>query len=251
MTACSVRVQVCGRLVIEIAGRRRETALPGRQGRLLFTYLVLRRHDTVVRSELATALWPGDAPTAADAAVYALLSKCRAAVGADLLTARGGVRLALPPDAWVDLEAARDAAHRAESALAQADWSRAWGAAQTSLFVARRGFLPQEDLPWARSVRHELQDLYLRSLEAYTAAALSLGATELATAERAGRELTTAAPFRESGFRLLMRALNARGNSAEALLVYDQLVQRLRDELGVPPSAETRVLHASILRTQL
>ena len=75
------------------------------------------------------------------------------------------------------------------------------------------------------------------------------GGTELATAERAGRELTTAAPFRESGFRLLMKALTARGNSAEALLVYDQLVRRLRDELGVPPSAETRVLHASILRT--
>jgi DNA-binding SARP family transcriptional activator len=89
----------------------------------------------------------------------------------------------------------------------------------------------------------------LRSLEAYTAAALSLGATELATAEPAGRDLTTAAPFRESGFRLLMQALTARGNSAEALLVYDQLVQRLRDELGVPPSAETRVLHSSILRT--
>jgi len=46
-----------------------------------------------------------------------------------------------------------------------------------------------------------------------------------------------------------MQALTARGNSAEALLVDDQLVQRLRDELGVPPSAETRVLHASILRT--
>ncbi|MGZ8803294.1 MAG: AfsR/SARP family transcriptional regulator [Mycobacterium sp.] len=99
---------------------------------------------------------------------------------------------------------------------------------------------------WSRAA-HSPSDL--RSLEAYTAAALSLGPTDLATAERAGRELTTAAPFRESGFRLLMRALTAGGNSAEALLVYDQLVQRLRDELGVPPSAETRVLHASILRT--
>jgi DNA-binding SARP family transcriptional activator len=34
-----------------------------------------------------------------------------------------------------------------------------------------------------------------------------------------------------------MEALTDRGNSAEALLVYDQLVQRLRDELGVPPGA--------------
>jgi len=58
----------------------------------------------------------------------------------------------------------------------------------------------REDLPWTRSVRHEMQDLYLRSLEAYTATALSLGATELATAERAGRELTTAAPFGNPDF---------------------------------------------------
>jgi len=247
MTPYPVRVQICGRLVIEIAGRRRETALPGRQGRLLFSYLVLRRHDTVVRSELVEALWPVDPPNAADAAVYAPLSKCRTAVGPDLLSARGGARLTLPADAWIDLETARDAAHRAESALAQADWSRAWGAAQTGLFVARRGFLSEEDLPWTRTVRHELQDLYLRTLESYTTAALHLGDTELATAERAGRELTAAAPFRESGYRLLMQALTARGNSAEALLVYDQLRQRLRDELGVPPSAETRAVHSVIL----
>ena len=143
MTACLMRVQVCGRLVIEIAGRRRETALPGRQGRLLFTYLVLHRHDTVVRSELVAALWPGDPPTAADAAVYALLSKCRTAVGADLLTARGGVRLTLPPDAWVDLETARDAAHRAESALAQADWSRAWGAGADQPVRGPQGLPPR------------------------------------------------------------------------------------------------------------
>lgn len=249
MAAMSLRVQICGRLVIEIAGRRRESGLPGRQGRLLLRYLVLHRHDTVARSDVVAALWPTDPPQAADSAVYALLSKCRTALGADLLTARGSVRLTLPADAWVDLEVARDAAHRAESSLAQAHWERTWVAAQTCLFVARRGFLPEEDLPWVRPVRHELNDLYLRSLEAYATAALHLGRTELATAERAARELTTAAPFRESGHRLLMQALTARGNSAEALLVYDELRERLGDELGVPPSAETQAVHVGILRS--
>jgi DNA-binding SARP family transcriptional activator len=99
-------------------------------------------------------------------------------------------------------------------------------------------------------VRRELEDLYLRSLETYTGAALNLGDTELATAERAGRELVVAAPFRESGHRLLMHALTSRGNTAEALLVYDDLCRLLRGELGVSPSRETRDLHARLLDGQ-
>jgi DNA-binding SARP family transcriptional activator len=243
-------MQICGRLAAEVGGTRRDHLLPGRQGRLLLTYLVLHRHELVSRAQLAGALWPGEPPEAADNAVYALLSKSRTALGPELLSARGPVRLTLPADSWVDLEAARDAAHRAESALAQSDSSRAWAAAQTSLFISRRGFLPEEDLPWVTPVRRELEDIYLRSLETYTAAALALGGTELATAERAGRELVVAAPFRESGHRLLMHALTARGNTAEALLVYDDLCHMLRSELGVSPSRETRDLHSMIVTEQ-
>jgi pentatricopeptide repeat protein len=54
------------------------------------------------------------------------------------------------------------------------------------------------------------------------------------------------APFRESGYRLLMRALSARGNPAEALLVYDRLQRLLREELGLP-SEQTRRLHGYIV----
>lgn len=243
-----MRIQVCGQLAVEIDGRRREALLPGRQGRLLLAYLVLHRHEAVAHSQLAAALWQDEPPESAGAAVYALLSKCRSALGPDLLSPRGQVQLTLPASGWVDLEAARDAAHRAESALAQHEWSRAWGAAQTSLFISRRGFLADEDLSWTTTIRRELQDIQLRSLEAYSAAALQLGDTELATAERAARDLVTAAPFRESGHRLLMRALTERGNTAEALLVYEQLRRLLRDELGVAPSVESRDLHSAILQ---
>ena len=47
--------------------------------------------------------------------------------------------------------------------------------------------------------------------------------TELAAAERSGRALVEAAPFRESGYRLLMEALAAQENIAEALRVYERL----------------------------
>jgi hypothetical protein len=113
---------------------------------------------------------------------------------------------------------------------------RAWGAAQITLFTARRGFLPGDDLPWIADVRRELDALYLRALEAYAGASLRVGGTELATAERSARELVARAPFSESGYRVLMEALAQRGNVA------------LSDELGVPPSPATRDLHAHLLR---
>jgi pentatricopeptide repeat protein len=75
-----------------------------------------------------------------------------------------------------------------------------------------------------------------------------VGGTELATAERSARELVARAPFSESGYRVLMEALAQRGNVAQALQVYDDLVRLLSDELGVPPSPATRDLHARLLR---
>ena len=241
-----MRIQLCGRVCIEIDGERRESRLPGPQGRRLFCYLALRRFAAVTRSDLCAALWGERPPAAPDAALNALLSRLRTTVQPVLFD---GLRLALPARAWVDIDAARDAIHRAESAIALGAWGRAWGAAQVSLFTARRGFLPGEDLPWIADIRGELDSLQIRALEAYAEASLRVAGTELATAERSARDLVARAPFRESGYRVLMAALDARGNTAEALRVYDSLVRLLSDELGVVPSLPTRELHAELLRS--
>jgi DNA-binding SARP family transcriptional activator len=241
------RIQLCGALAVEIAGRRIEAELPGRQGRLLFTYLVVHRLRPVRRDELIDALWPDHPPAAAEAALRALLSKLRRLLPVDAIGGRSELHVSLPGDTFVDLEDAREAIHRAESALARGDWGRAWGACQGPLFTARRGFLADEDGDWLVALRHELEALYLRALECYALACLGVGGTELPAAERAGRELTTLAPYRESGHRHLMRAHAYSGNDAEALRVYERLRLRLRDELGIAPSADTRELHAQLL----
>ena len=76
---------------------------------------------------------------------------------------------------------------------------------------------------------------------------LGLGGSETAAAERSGRALIASEPYRESGYRLLMRALEAQGNVAAALTVYDELRCRLRDELGAAPGAVTKELHKQLL----
>jgi DNA-binding SARP family transcriptional activator len=62
------------------------------------------------------------------------------------------------------------------------------------------------------------------------------------------RGLVELAPYRESGYRLLMRVHASRGNLGESLLVYESLRQRLREDLGTAPSAETQALHTALLR---
>jgi len=242
------RVQLCGPLVVQRGGENLESRLPGRQGRLLFGYLALNRHRLAARAELVAAVWPNDPPPAADASLNALLSKVRRALGADAVEGRSSLRLRLD-GAWVDVEAAAEAIHRAESSVAQADWGRAWGPSLVALFVAERPFLLDESGDWIDVERRRLAELRLRALECYGTAGLGLGSTELSAAVRAGRRLVELAPLRESGYRCLMRALAAQGNQAEALRVYSGLCDTLRDELGVSPSADTRSVYEQLVVT--
>ena len=65
---------------------------------------------------------------------------------------------------------------------------------------------------------------------------------------RAGRRLVELEPYRETGHCILMDALDRQGNTAEALLVYETLRCRLRDDLGITPSQATQDLHRRLLR---
>ncbi len=243
----STRIQLCGRLVVVWSGERIEQRLPSRQGRLLFAYLVVNRQRPRSRDALAEAVWPVERPGTPDSAVNALLSKLRGVLGREAIAGRDEPRLVLPADAYVDLEASAEHLHEAESATSMGDWHRAWAPARAALHTAERGFLEGNDAPWIEEVRRSLDDTRVRALECVAQVGMGLGGPELAATERAGRALIEASPFRESGYVHLMRALVARDEVAEAMLVYDRLRCALRDELGITPSARVQALHAELL----
>jgi DNA-binding SARP family transcriptional activator len=245
----STRVQLCGRFVVRVRGERVEDRLPGRQGRLLLAYLAARPHRGATRDELEEVLWPHGIPSAPGMALSALISKLRRALGEHTLEGRGEIHLRLDKDAFVDVEAARHAVHAAESLVTAARWWDAYPGAIVAGSIARREFMRGEDAPWIDLVRQEMTDICLRAIECNVRICLEVKGTELPTAERLARELTQRAPFRESGYCLLMRALAERGQPAEALRVYSHLRQLLSDELGVTPSAAAQRLHEQLLRS--
>jgi DNA-binding SARP family transcriptional activator/tetratricopeptide (TPR) repeat protein len=244
------RIQLCGRLSVEIDGTQLADRLRGKQVPLLLAYLVLNRGRHIGRDELIGALWPDQAPVSQDAALRTLLSRLRSSLGAARVAGRDEVILSLPEPVWIDIEAAAAEVQRAFDALERGDARRAWALAQVPLNIASRGLLPGSQASWLEPPRRELEEVHLTALEVIGRAGLAMGGTQLQSAERAARTLIESEPYRESGYVLLMEALAARGNVAEAMRVFDSLRTLLRDELGTLPSGEAIAVHDRLLRPQ-
>ena len=146
------RIHLCGALTVRILGERIENELPGRQGRLLFAFLVSQQGRSVSRSDMVKLLWNGTPPNDPDTALAALLAKLRKSISKDNLIGKQDVRLILPPHTWVDLDVVWSCLHRAESAVHQLDWAGAWGPSQTVAHISARVFMPGFDGPWIEDI---------------------------------------------------------------------------------------------------
>lgn len=250
-----VRIYLSGRMTIEGEGVvLGSNDFPGRQGRAVFAYLVGKRSHPISRSALADAIWSGRPPPSWSASLSAIVSKLRALLsrarldGDAVLRGSGGCyELRLPAGFWIDHEAAANGIHEAEAALEAGDPRRAYGPSAVALLIARRPFLPGEEGRWIEPRRRKLDSILVRSLECRSEIYLWNG--EYTLAAEAAREAVALRRFRESGYRLLMRAHLAAGNSAEALRVYERCRSVVVQELGVNPSRQTKALHSEVLES--
>jgi DNA-binding SARP family transcriptional activator len=245
-----LRVQLCGRLAIERDGAVvREVEFPARQGRRLWAFLTLHRHQPAGRSDVAAAIWGDAIPDAWDEALSALVSRLRRALrpvtgSCHEPVIRGGdgrYVLTLPAGSVVDLERATAALHRAEVLLRQGALGAALAEARVATEIAARGFLNGEDGEWVEGHRRLLAETRAHALECTVNAELARG--NAALAEREAELLVALAPLRESGHRLLMQALEAGGNRGQAVVAYSRCRRLLREQVGITPSPETEQLY--------
>ena len=233
-------------MAIERDGARVETRLPGRQGVLALGYLAAHHDRWITRDELSFALWGDSPPPDAEGALASLLSKVRRVVGPDHVAGRSSLRFVPNGQTMIDVHYAVESLHRAQSHLVAGRADLAWQPSHSALTIARRRFLLGLDAPWIDEWRHRLEELELRAVECHAESSLAIG--EVVDAEQLARLLIQRAPYRESGYRLLMCALEAVGNRAEALRVYEQLRSLLGAELGADPGPEVAAVHLRLLR---
>ncbi|MGH2471824.1 MAG: AfsR/SARP family transcriptional regulator [Candidatus Limnocylindria bacterium] len=249
-----MRVYLTGKVAIE-GGERiiTESEFPGRQGRLLFAYLVCADGRPVPRDTIAELLWPTAPPAAPDAGIAAIVSKLRSLLAraqvttmASIESGLGFYQLRLSPESWIDLSYAAQLVEQAESAARHGDSERAWDAAFLAAVILRRPFLPDERIPWVEKRREEMRTDLVRALEFLCDGWLAR--REHVQAALTASELVDLEPFRETAYQRLMRAHAIAGNRAEALRVYDRCRRLLSDELGVDPSPPTEAVYLEILR---
>lgn len=246
--AWSTRIQLCGHLAIDRDGVRVEARLPGRQGARLLGYLAANLDRWATRDELVDAVWGDGVPPDPSAALASVLSKVRRVVGVERIEGRSSLRFVAADDVLVDMHWAFDALHRAESALRAGDWHGAFHPGHTAHLIGSRTFMMGHEAPWIDAWRARLHEVGLRGLECHVRALLEVPSESRPETERTARSLIEAAPFRESGYRLLMEALERSGNRAEALRVFESLRRLLAEELGTEPDPQTMAMHQRLLR---
>jgi DNA-binding SARP family transcriptional activator len=245
--AWSIRIQLCGQLAIDRDGVRVEARLPGKQGVRLLGYLAANIDRWVTRDELIDAVWGESVPPDASAALASLLSKVRRVVGAERIEGRTSLRFLGGDDVFVDVHWAFEALHRAESALSSEDWHGGYLPSHAAYLIGFRPFLMGHEAPWIDAWRRRVAEVGIRGLEVHTRCLLELPSESRTETERTARRLIQAAPFRESGHRLLMELLERTGNRAEALRVFEDLRLLLAEELGAVPDPQTTAMHQRLL----
>ena len=228
-------------------------ALGSRKARLALHLLALAQGRTVPSGVLAESLWGAAQPTRPDDQLAVLMSRLRSVLGRDRIEHRDGGYL-LRYD-WLD---ATELAHL----LAEIERRRLAGnvigaaaAARIALGLLRggppSGAAPGVGAPsglataappgdWAELRQAEIDRLSARAR--LIAATALLAAGDWMTACDAAAVLLERDPYDEAALRVLLRAYVFGGQTAAALDAYATARERLADDLGTDPSAETAAL---------
>ncbi len=218
-----LRARLLGALEIELNGTAISSS-PSQRPWALFAFLALASRP-VGRGELAVRFWPDVLDQSARASLRSALWALRRQLGDALVVDGERVGLHDSQGIWIDV-------HEFDR-LADIDPDGA-------LELCRGELLEGLDDEWALSARERHRERVIVLLERLAQAAEQRGdvpeAIEL-TRRQIGRD-----PFDEAAHRRLISRLDASGDRAAAMRTYRTMAERLRRELGVAPSSQTREL---------
>ncbi|WP_432070170.1 BTAD domain-containing putative transcriptional regulator [Streptomyces sp. AA1529] len=229
----------------------RPLPLGGQRLRALLAALALRARNRAPASQdtLIDEVWADASPEAqpenAPAALHALVSRLRRALGKDAVESLpGGYRLRIDPERDViDLVRFEELAAEGERALAAGEPERAAAVLREGLALWRGPAVA--DLPDRTSAAARAEALRHTALLRRLTADLALGRAERILPEL--RELVPEHPLDEPLQTLHLRALHESGRTAEALAGYESVRRDMAARLGADPGSELRALHTELL----
>lgn len=219
----------------------------------ILKYLAFRPQQPMSRDVLLEVLWPETAPGIANnrlkVAMHYLRQTFALAVpqrGEPIVLFQDGHYLFNPEvHVWTDVDAFREnwqAGLRLERSGALAEAIPFY---QQAVKLYRGDFL-EEDLfeEWTLAPREELKDTYLTALDKLSHYWFQAG--QLERAIEGWKKIVAMDVWREDAYRHLMVCYSRSGQIGLALHWYNLCLQVLRDQLDLPPAAETVALYKRI-----
>ena len=218
-----VRARLLGALEVERSGAVIDSPVSQRPW-AVFAYLALAQRG-VARGELASRFWPDVLDQSARASLRSALWTLRRQVGDALQVEGERVGMTDGPDVWIDVR----------------EFERLAGSDPASALELCRGDLLEglED-DWAVAARDRHRARVIELLEELAQEAEDRG--EAREAIEFTRRQVEHDRFDEEAHRRLIERLERAGDRAGAMRAYRGLAERLRRELGVAPSRQTREL---------
>ncbi len=235
-----IRVRLLGGLVVEGID---EHALGSRKARLLLKRLAVAGGRAVTSEELIDVVWPTASPTRPNDQLGVLVSRLRRVLGTETIVhSDSGYRLDVD---WLDIDELSTRVEEASSAFGEGRYAAARAAASAAMSVGRGRLLPDDEGAWLDTERAWCDMRVGLAHRIAADAALSAGDANAAAA--ASEAALLADPYDEAALRTLMRAHAAAGRPASGLAAYVRLRDRLVEDLGVVPTAETERLHDELV----
>ena len=228
--------------------------------RAVLTLLVLQADAGLSRADIVDALWAGDPPGTAVTMVHGYITRirgllghgervCAATPGQKRALGWDGARYRLAPGAVEsDLTEFARLAGLARQAAASGDAAQACQRYEQSLRLWRAEPAADIELLQGHPAVIELSQQRTALIVDYAATAGTAGRHEQVLGHL--QALAGRAPLDERAHARLMIALAATGQQAAALGIYENLRQRLDDELGMLPGRELAEAHLRVLRQQ-
>ena len=242
----NLNVRVLGHLEVRSDGRIVGPPIGAVKPRMLLGALAVNANHVMSKDALVDRLWDGAPPTARNL-VEKYVSVWRKVVDdGSLETVGAGYRLNLSAERC-DLLAAEEHLARARRLMADDEVAAAAAALQVAVGLwdpdPEDGVL--HELPSPESTR--LVELYLRTLEEWASASLTMGAADPQVLERLTASLRRH-PLRERLAELTMWSLARQGRQQEAIDCYRTIRRILAEELGQDPGDALNDMHLRVLR---
>ena len=229
---------------------------PARQ-RAVVALLAVHPNTAVRREAIIDALWSGGPPGSAVAVIQSHVSRLRkildgglhGRLGRAVLVSTGtSYRLDVGPDE-LDLLAFHQLAARARHAAAEGDLAVACQQFEQALELWKGEPLADLDVLAGHPAVVGLTQLRASVITEYAQIASGTGLVGRVLPHL--RALAEREPLNERAYAQLMMCLAATGQQAHALQIYEDLRQRLDDQLGVRPGPELADTHLRVLRQEI